>query len=248
MFTIELASEETVSQTSEIEAVIEMSDSETDVDKNETDEREEIPMEVDEDTDDSQPPDNEAKKDNSPKEESEIVDVPVPPGYWRLGLPHPKTKAILLRFATKAPPRFLFTANLAVHLNSDIRDGTLQFLDIFFDDNLLEMIVAETNQYADRFIRNSNLQRNIRTRKRELKTKNEVQIFITLNILQGNVKRPDFEHFWSKRHSTSTPPFFFQKSCLLDAFILFIDIYISRMTPNLTLKHMRALSFINCGW
>ncbi|GFT92732.1 piggyBac transposable element-derived protein 4 [Nephila pilipes] len=107
-----------------------------------------------------------------------------------------------------APARFPFTTNPAVHLNSDISDGTLQFLDIFFDDNLLEMIVAETNQYADRFIRNSNLQRNIRTRKREPKKKNEVQIFITLNILQGNVKMPDFEHFWSKRHSTSTPFFF----------------------------------------
>ncbi|GFT46785.1 uncharacterized protein NPIL_305801 [Nephila pilipes] len=45
-----------------------------------------------------------------------------------------------------APPRFPFTAYPAVHLNSDISDGTLQFLDIFFDDNLLEMIVAETNQ------------------------------------------------------------------------------------------------------
>ncbi|GFT33934.1 piggyBac transposable element-derived protein 4 [Nephila pilipes] len=111
-----------------------------------------------------------------------------------------------------APPRFPFTTNPDVHLNSDISDGTLQFLDIFFDDNPLEMIVAETNQYADRFIRNSNLQRIIRTRKREPKKKNEVQIFITLNILQGNVKRPDFEHFWSKRHSTSTPrPFFFPK-------------------------------------
>ncbi|GFT38724.1 piggyBac transposable element-derived protein 4 [Nephila pilipes] len=107
-----------------------------------------------------------------------------------------------------APPCFLFTANPAVHLNIDISDRTLQFFDIFFNDDLLEMIVAETNQYADRFIRNSYLQRNSRTRKREPKSKNEVQVFITLNILQGNVKRPDFEHFWSKRHSTSTPVFF----------------------------------------
>lgn len=30
----------------------------------------------------------------------EPIDVPVPPGHWRLGLPHPKAKAILLRFAT----------------------------------------------------------------------------------------------------------------------------------------------------
>ncbi|GFT10714.1 piggyBac transposable element-derived protein 4 [Nephila pilipes] len=47
-------------------------------------------------------------------------------------------------------PHFPFTANRAVHKNID-----LQFLDIF-----LEMIVAETNQYADRIIQNNNLQRN----------------------------------------------------------------------------------------
>ncbi|GFT19674.1 uncharacterized protein NPIL_404091 [Nephila pilipes] len=51
-----------------------------------------------------------------------------------------------------ATPFFPFAANRAVHKNIDISDGTLQFLDIFFDDNLLEMIVAETNQYADQFI------------------------------------------------------------------------------------------------
>ncbi|GFT74859.1 piggyBac transposable element-derived protein 4 [Nephila pilipes] len=94
------------------------------------------------------------------------------------------------------PPHFSFNANPALYLNIDIRDGTQQFLDIFLDDNLIEMIVAETNQYTDQFIRNSNLQRYSRTRKRKPKTKNEIQAFILLNILQGNVKRPDVEHFW----------------------------------------------------
>ncbi|GFU44071.1 piggyBac transposable element-derived protein 4 [Nephila pilipes] len=79
-----------------------------------------------------------------------------------------------------APPRFPFTANPNVHFNIDIILLTLQFLDIFFDDNLLEMKDAETNQYADRFTRNSNLQRNSRTRRWEPKTRNEVQVYITL--------------------------------------------------------------------
>ncbi|GFU01208.1 piggyBac transposable element-derived protein 4 [Nephila pilipes] len=79
-----------------------------------------------------------------------------------------------------APPRFPFTANPNVHFNIDISEGTLIFLDIFFHDNLLEMKDAETNQYADRFTRNSNLQRNSRTRRWEPKTRNEVQVYITL--------------------------------------------------------------------
>ncbi|GBM28228.1 PiggyBac transposable element-derived protein 4 [Araneus ventricosus] len=105
------------------------------------------------------------------------------------------------------PPRFPFTANPAVHLNIDLSNGTLQFLDIFFDDNLLEIIVSETNKYADRTIRNSNLRRKSRAKKWEPTTKNEIQVFLALNILQGIVKKPDVEQYWSKRHSTSTPFF-----------------------------------------
>lgn len=107
------------------------------------------------------------------------------------------------------PPRFPFTANPAIHLNIDVSDGTLQFLDIFFDDNLLEVIVSETNKYADRSIRNCNLRRNSRAKKWEPTSKNEIQVFFALNILQGIVKKPDVELYWSRRHSTSTP--FFSK-------------------------------------
>ncbi|GFT14152.1 piggyBac transposable element-derived protein 4 [Nephila pilipes] len=106
------------------------------------------------------------------------------------------------------PPCFNFTPNPAVCLNIDISVGTLHCLDIFFDVNLLEMIVAETNQYADQFTRNSNLERNNRRRKQERKTKNEIQVYFELNILQGNEKRRNVEHFGSKIHSTSAPLFF----------------------------------------
>ncbi|XP_023236863.1 nuclear cap-binding protein subunit 3-like [Centruroides sculpturatus] len=35
------------------------------------------------------------------KEKLDVVPIPVPPGQWRLGVSHPKAKALLLRFATK---------------------------------------------------------------------------------------------------------------------------------------------------
>lgn len=96
----EFTEEATSSETYDTEAVIEMSDSENDdQDKNEADKNEE--MEVSTASDDSKSPVGEAKKYSSPEEQTEIVDVPVPPGYWRLGLPHSKAKAILLRFAIK---------------------------------------------------------------------------------------------------------------------------------------------------
>ncbi|GFQ99886.1 nuclear cap-binding protein subunit 3 [Trichonephila clavata] len=92
--------EATGSKTDDIEAVIEMSDSENDdQEKSEADKNEEMDVSVA--SEDSKSSVSETKKSSSFKEETEVVEVPVPPGYWRLGLPHSKTKAILLRFATK---------------------------------------------------------------------------------------------------------------------------------------------------
>lgn len=38
---------------------------------------------------------------SSTSKSSASFDIPVPPGHWRLGSPHPKAKTVLLRFATK---------------------------------------------------------------------------------------------------------------------------------------------------
>ncbi|PRD27718.1 UNVERIFIED_CONTAM: ncbp3 [Trichonephila clavipes] len=95
----ESAQEPTSSTMDDIEDVIEMSDSENDQEKSEADKIEE--MDVSSASDDSKSSVGETKKSSLVKEQTEVVEVPVPPGYWRLGLPHSKAKAILLRFATK---------------------------------------------------------------------------------------------------------------------------------------------------
>lgn len=40
------------------------------------------------------------------------------------------------------------------------------------------------------------------------KKKNEILVFLALNILQGTVEKPDIEQYCSKRNSTSVPFFF----------------------------------------
>lgn len=44
-----------------------------------------------------------------------------------------------------------------------------------------------------------------------IKKKNEILVFLALNILQGTVEKPDIEQYCSKRNSTSVPFFFFFK-------------------------------------
>ncbi|KFM64219.1 hypothetical protein X975_12954, partial [Stegodyphus mimosarum] len=82
-------------QSLEKEAVILMSDSEESEDDEESSSSKDEPMDVDIQKGDTDCEGDAISKDVSP------VDVPVPPGHWRLGIPHPKAKAILLRFATK---------------------------------------------------------------------------------------------------------------------------------------------------
>ncbi|XP_054718072.1 nuclear cap-binding protein subunit 3-like [Uloborus diversus] len=66
----------------------EESDSEESVHSSSKSEKGDLPMDID-------------QKEDVVTRDSPSVDVPIPPGTWRLGMPHPKAKAILLRFATK---------------------------------------------------------------------------------------------------------------------------------------------------
>ncbi|KAF8789082.1 PiggyBac transposable element-derived protein like [Argiope bruennichi] len=58
-------------------------------------------------------------------------------------------------------------------------------------------------------------------------TVEELHVFFALNILQGIVKKPGIDHYWSKRYSTNTP--FFSKImshrrfCLLQRYLHFSD-------------------------
>ncbi|GFU51815.1 piggyBac transposable element-derived protein 4 [Trichonephila clavipes] len=58
-------------------------------------------------------------------------------------------------------------------------------------------------------------------------TVEELHVFLALNILQGIVKKPGIDHYWSKRYSSNTP--FFSKImshrrfCLLQRYLHFSD-------------------------
>ncbi|XP_035223573.1 piggyBac transposable element-derived protein 4-like [Stegodyphus dumicola] len=107
------------------------------------------------------------------------------------------------------PPRFAFAGIPKINLDIDETKGKLQFYDAFIDDYLLDLIVFETNRYAKQCIKNSTLRRHSRSKKWTPTSKDELHVFFALNILQGIVKKPVVEQYWSKKHSTSTP--FFQK-------------------------------------
>ncbi|GFW87146.1 piggyBac transposable element-derived protein 4 [Trichonephila clavipes] len=106
------------------------------------------------------------------------------------------------------PPRFAFTNTPEIHLDFDASSGKMQYYEALIDNNLIDLIVHETNRYAEQTIGSSIPHRHSRSKKWK-PTSKEMHVFIALIILQGIVKKSTNEQYWSKRHSISTS--FFSK-------------------------------------
>lgn len=94
-------------------------------------------------------------------------------------------------------------------LNSDSLPHEI-FLN-FFTDNLVELIVTETNNYQDRvkqdLISNDKLTPKSRLHKWTDLTKDEFYSFISLIILMGIIRKPTLAMYWSTDEMLSTPFF-----------------------------------------
>ncbi|GFX26783.1 piggyBac transposable element-derived protein 4 [Trichonephila clavipes] len=69
--------------------------------------------------------------------------------------------------------------------------------------------VEETNKYAKQCIQSSVARQFSKSKFWVETTVEELHVFFAPNILQGIVKKPGIDHYWSKRYSTNTP--FFSK-------------------------------------
>lgn len=95
-----------------------------------------------------------------------------------------------------APPYFPFTAVPAINF-ATTDWNILQFFEHFVDDDLIDHIVEETNQYADQ--KNRSIWHPM--------TSAELRVFLGLIILQSVVKKPEIRQYWSKNPLLVTPFF-----------------------------------------
>lgn len=100
------------------------------------------------------------------------------------------------------PPRFPFLGTPSVNLHIDDDKGILQFIEYFFDDSLIGLICEETNRYYNEY----NITHPRTLPFDELKP-NELRVFLGLVILQGIIKKPEMEQYWSKNPILATPFF-----------------------------------------
>ncbi|XP_054715386.1 piggyBac transposable element-derived protein 4-like [Uloborus diversus] len=106
-----------------------------------------------------------------------------------------------------APPRFSFQEKPG--LTFDVVDGEnpLEYFLKFFDDEILNFIVKETNEFADDFLINANITPRSRCLSWKELTKEELQLFLALNILMGVNPKPKIEMYWSKDPLIESPFF-----------------------------------------
>nr|CAH7735314.1 unnamed protein product [Callosobruchus chinensis] len=105
-------------------------------------------------------------------------------------------------------PPFPFTDTSGPQVVIDVEDPVGIF-ELFFDENLIELITEETNRYANQYIihHQAKLKPKSRVRKWKITCSNEIRTFIGLTILQGICSKPSYEMYFTRRESIETPFF-----------------------------------------
>lgn len=102
------------------------------------------------------------------------------------------------------PPRFPFRGTPGVEVVFDPDASILQYFENFFNDEIVNIICTETNRYASEYIRTHR-----KAKPFAHLSCSELKVFLGLVILQGVVKKPEMEQYWSKNPMLMTP-FFLQ--------------------------------------
>lgn len=102
------------------------------------------------------------------------------------------------------PPRFPFQGRPGVQVQFDDETDVLKFFEHFINDEIVNIICTETNRYA-----NDHIASHRRAKPFDELSSNELKVFLALTLLQGVVKKPEMEQYWSKNPLLVTP-FFLQ--------------------------------------
>ncbi|GFU64632.1 piggyBac transposable element-derived protein 4 [Trichonephila clavipes] len=100
-----------------------------------------------------------------------------------------------------------FHGNLGITVNIANNASILNYFELFFDDQILRMIVQETIGYVEQYIHQT-VCKEISLWKKWTETNvEELRLFFAVLLLQGVIKKPEQEHYWSKHQTLSTPIF-----------------------------------------
>lgn len=118
----------------------------------------------------------------------------------------------------------------------------IDFWNYVFPRNLVELIVYETNRYAENICDYSNpRQRDSRINKWEPTNIEEIHVFIALLILQGIIKKPDLQMYFATDELLATP--IFNKIITANRFLILLRMlhFETDQSPDTSLKKIRPV-------
>ena len=89
----------------------------------------------------------------------------------------------------------------------DQADISIALFRQFFDDELIGIMVSETNRYAAQYLASHQLRRSSRMRQWTDVTTNEMETFLIIILATGLIKVPRIEDYWKKDVFTYHPMF-----------------------------------------
>ena len=119
-----------------------------------------------------------------------------------------------------ARSRFPFNGNPGLKVNVQDTEDPILFFELYFDDALINLIVQQTNLYAQQVIAEKDGRLKKRSRMKEWKETDadEIKLYLAMLLLQGIVRKPKETLYFSKKSSLNTP--FFRRIFSCDRFLL----------------------------
>lgn len=150
-------------------------------------------------------------------EESSNEDLNLLEDWYRISVDHPD----------ESPKRFPFIGEPSCTFHLSNNDSPLEYFSLFVDDYLMDLLVNETNRYAQQAPGSSSDSWMFVDRK-------EMMIFLIINILIGLLKGPEEKMYWTTNEIFSMP--IFPKWMSQKRYVMIKKIYISLIMIILTQK------------
>ena len=172
-----------------------------DVDSGSSSDEDDISMDADSD-DEFQPTNSDISSSEFSSSESDSDDAsPVPSTHTNIQQPQRQNPADW-KEDVSAKPQIVFSGRSGlmktiVHdNNSDV--APIEVFLQFFDDSVIELMVIETNRYAQQYVQSHQLRRTSRMARWTDTTKEEMKTFLGLILLTGLIQYPTIEDYWKK--------------------------------------------------
>lgn len=103
-------------------------------------------------------------------------------------------------------PRFPFTGQPGIKVPVDKKWTPLDYVKLFLDDEIINIIVTETNRYADKFLKSKySREENRKKYGWTPVNSNEIWMFLAVLIYQGIIGKPKQRWYWSRDKKFETP-------------------------------------------